>query len=276
MAIELITSTVTVSELKDIARNEAAITDEPKALYIRDIHVADRAFQPRRVEYNMLASQEHLKELVSALRVQGNALKSLVVVPIGNRFFLIDGHHRLSSYAAFGWTKKVPVTVLRVSVDDAIRRSIEFNSKNKLPMSRGDKADSAWKLVKAGCWSKSQITESTGVTSNLDNMRRVLRGLRAAGVDVDELSWDQARKKHMGIPDGFDREAYIDEKAIEVRDKLLKHMPVKLLNNPEAFAKGLSMVSEQLPSALIAEWHEHAIEYVRDHQEALEADGLDI
>lgn len=276
MTIDLISTTTTIEDLKELEAIEAQNESTPKALSLKDIHVADQVFQPRQVQYNALPSREHIKDLKSALKTQGKPLEPVIVAPVGSKFFLIDGHHRLSAYQAAGWSKKVPVTVIRVSLEEAIRKAIELNSKNKLPMTHMDKTEAAWKLTKAGGMSKAEIAAITGVTSNIDIMRRVLRELKALGIDVDDLTWSQARKKHKGRPDDFDRDAWVNEKAIALRDKLLKAAPAKLINNPEVLAEAIKMISGSLPSALIAEWHEEALEYARDHQDALEADDLDI
>lgn len=282
MSIDLISTTTTIEDLKELEASEAQNESNPTALSLADIHVADQVFQPRQVQYNALPSREHIKDLKSALKTQGKPLEPVIVAPVGSKFFLIDGHHRLSAYQAAGWSKKVPVTVIRVSLEEAIRRAIELNSKNKLPMTHMDKTEAAWKLTKAGGLSKAEITAITGVTSNVGIMRKVLRELKEKGIDVTDLTWARARKKHKGLPDDdFDREAWVNEKAEALRDKLLKAAPAKLINNPEVLAEAIRMISGKLPMALIDQWHEEAYDYVEEHREAIEeerriAEELDI
>jgi len=108
------TSNVNDAALERLEKIEPRREDTPSKLALSDIHVADKVFQWRLPDEDVLADTRFVQELVDALEVQEPPLQPfepLLVVPIGQRFFLVDGHHRLDAYATFGWKEPVPVEV---------------------------------------------------------------------------------------------------------------------------------------------------------------------
>lgn len=268
--IALIKSEITLDDLKAIEAAEPRTEDRPRALRLQDIHVADQVFQPRQTNYNVAASTDHVKDLAAVLRSQKKPLDPIIVVPVGSRFFVVDGHHRLSAYGAVQWAHEVPVEVRDCSLDDAIRLAIAVNIKSKLPMTASDKQEAAWRLTKEGL-SKQKTHDLTVVsTSNIGNMRRVLKALREQGKDVEHMTWRQALRADKAIEIDFDRQAWVNEKAQALSAKLLKSAGTKIVNNPEVLAEAIRMISPRLPMALIEEWHEEAYDYVEENREAIE------
>lgn len=270
--IELVSSDTTLDDLKAIEASEPRNGSRPQSLKLRDIHVADQAFQPRQTAYNIAASLDHVKDLAAVLRSQKKPLDPIIVVPVGSRFFVVDGHHRLSAYKAVQWAAEVPVEVQDVSIDEARRAAITVNIKSKLPMTASDKQEAAWRLTKEGV-SKQKTHDLTVVSKgNIGNMRRVLKALRDQGKDVDDMTWRQARRADKAVDIDFDRQAWVNEKAQALSEKLLKSAGTKIVDNPEVLAEAIRMISPRLPMALIEEWHEDAYDYVEENREALEED----
>lgn len=268
--LELDRTDVTLENLQDLEKQEPQNTENPKSLRLSEIYIADQVFQPRQTEYNLSATVDHIKGLANDLKSQKTPFDPLVVVPIGSKFFVIDGHHRIAAYRTAGWSESVPVEVNRVSLEQARRQSLSYNNKNKLPMTLTDKQESAWKLVKEGV-SKAKIHKATRVsTSNIANMKRVLRKLKSPALNVGDMTWRQALKSDRGLTVDFDRESWVDEKAMALRDKLMSASGTKFVDNPEVLAKAIRMISDRLPMALIEEWHEEAYDYVEEHREAIE------
>jgi hypothetical protein len=155
MSRELVRKISDVSDvtLERLEKNEPRREDTPSQLALSDIHVANEVFQWRLPDEDVLTDRRFVEELVDALEVQEPPLQPfepLLVVPIGQRFFLVDGHHRLDAYATFGWERPVPVEVFRGNLADAVLEAWKRNAHNKLAMTKASRFEAAWKLVKAG------------------------------------------------------------------------------------------------------------------------------
>jgi len=144
------TSNVNDAALDRLEKIEPRREDTPSKLALSDIHVADKVFQWRLPDEDVLADTRFVQELVDALEVQEPPLQPfepLLVVPIGQRFFLVDGHHRLDAYATFGWKEPVPVEVFPGNLQDAVLEAWKRNAHNKLTMTKASRFEAAWKLV---------------------------------------------------------------------------------------------------------------------------------
>ena len=95
----------TYEKLAEMAKQTRVLTKEPKALKLADIHVAPKVFQWRRRGRNVAESEFHTVELARALQDTKTPFPPLLVFPIGERFYVLDGHHRLDAYNSVGWTK---------------------------------------------------------------------------------------------------------------------------------------------------------------------------
>jgi ParB-like chromosome segregation protein Spo0J len=67
---------------------------------------------------------------------------------IGDKYYILDGHHRLDAYHSAQWSNKIPVKVFSGTLQDARLKALELNSRNKLPMTQADKQEAAWELTK--------------------------------------------------------------------------------------------------------------------------------
>ncbi|HEX5439171.1 MAG TPA: ParB/RepB/Spo0J family partition protein [Gemmatimonadaceae bacterium] len=186
------------------------------------LHVAPKVFQPRDLQEQSWKKEQHIRNLVSAIR-QGAALDPIVVFPIAGARIVVDGHCRLLAYQQAGRRGKVPVQYLRGSFADALLFSAEANSKDKLPLTKAEKLEAAWRLVlydgARGVYTLRDIATKTGVSkSTVDNMKTYLqespagsandpRGgtwADAKGARRDELEYDERWEERL-VSDWADR-----------------------------------------------------------------------
>jgi ParB-like chromosome segregation protein Spo0J len=267
--VALVSSEISLEELQHIEANEKRTTNKPSQLKLKQLHVADQVFQPRSGE-NIAESIEHIEELARVIRTQGKPLDPVLVVPIGKRFFVVDGHHRLSAYTSEGWKEPIPVEVLDVPLKEAREEAIARNIKNKLPMTKNDKYELAWDLVTSTDYSKAEIEEMTTVSDGtVANMRKALKALKAAGNDPKEFSWREAKSRRLRSQD-HEHNEWVDKAAKKLADNITKNAGVKFIRKPEVLARALEMISPGLPAALVEEWLEIAFDLVEQHREELE------
>ncbi len=88
----------------------------------------------------------------------------------------MEGHHRLEAYQLAGWRKRIPVKFFEGTVKEAEDQALILNIKDKLRMTRGDKFDAAFRLLKQESKTYEQISELTTVSlRTVNNMAKVLR-----------------------------------------------------------------------------------------------------
>lgn len=159
----------------------------PETLSLSTILVRPELFQPRdgSLAFRPQASKAHVAKMISALRA-GQLLDPLLVISFGDRWFLVDGHHRLKAYHDYGKVTRVPVRALSSDkrgverVYWAIGQSVSANAKDKLSMTGSDKFDAAWRLTTLG-YSKASTASQTGVADGtIAKMRRVRRAILEA------------------------------------------------------------------------------------------------
>jgi hypothetical protein len=207
----------------------------------------------------------HIYTLSKAIQDSGKPLDRLLVMPVGERYYVIDGHHRLAAYDTAGWTKGIPVEVFAGSLTEARLRALASNVKDKLPMTPQAKSESAWTITKEnlGALKGKEVASLASVSlRQVRIMRQAWLELNERkGIDKDELlklTWAQARPLWQGKTGDlgdFDRDEWKQQKAQEVVDLIRKHNVAKgLLDDPEVTALALRMLSEKLPERLIEEW----------------------
>lgn len=196
--------------LKYKATLEASIREgspaptDPDVLPLEAIGLLPQVFQHR--EDSQWASEDHVRTLVKAMRISTKAAKKLPLEPLavfwkGNGWVLIDGHHRYKAYKAIEYTEKVPVSVFHGSLDEAIGEALKGNSKDKLPMSKSEKSNAAWRLVVSTGLSLNQMVAASTISKpTIILMRKVMRHLVQVdpGVDLGGLTWQSAHRKYQG------------------------------------------------------------------------------
>ena len=244
-----------IAELKQIEASEQKATERIRALSLKELFIDPNTFQWRVSKFNKIASDEHIRTLVRVLKSTHEPFEPLLVFPIKGRFFVIDGHHRLTAYRKAGWKNPVPVRVFVGTLDKARLAALEANVRDKLPLSKPEKSEAAWRLVKENKLSKAQIVK-LGLAANgtVAAMRRVRAKLLKDGVDLIPLSWIKARLFGLETEIG-NREEWIEKKARMIVDALLKaKIGQGLSKDPEVTALALQMLNPSLPGALARQW----------------------
>jgi hypothetical protein len=158
----------TYEQLAEAAKGTKAPKSVPKALKLNDIHIAPKVFQWRLLGRNMLASGEQVLDLARALQDVEDGVSPfppLLVYLIGDRYYVLDGHHRLDAYHSVKWRHPVAVRVFNGTLRQAQLKALQENSRNKLPMTREDKISAAWELTKTmPQLSKQQVHNLDGAT----------------------------------------------------------------------------------------------------------------
>jgi hypothetical protein len=115
----------------------------------RDIHFAEKVFQWRgSPDKDQWDRRNHIHTLAKAIKEQGRPLARLLVLPVGDHFYVIDGHHRLAAYDTAGWDKGIPVEVFPGDLATARLLALSCNVRDKLPMTAKAKSEAAWQIVK--------------------------------------------------------------------------------------------------------------------------------
>lgn len=233
---------------------------KPKCLALNEMVTATDVFQHR--SGNLTQSEAHVAYLTKVLeRNDEKTFTPLTVYWIGETWCCIDGHHRLKAYQAERemWNT-VPVQVFSGTLDSAIGKALEGNSKDKLPMQRQEKSGAAWRLVVGTSLSKAAQARASGVSeSQIAVMRRTKAYLIGKGWGIGVLAdmrWYEAMLLAQGRPEfdqkGFDD--YVEEQRQLLANRLTKAFGKRLTSKPEILAKALSICNECLPTSLIEAW----------------------
>lgn len=199
------------------------------------LEVVPTLFQPRGM------SEKHIEDLKRAIKASGD-LDAMLVLPVGSRLIIVDGHHRLEAYQRAETTAAVPISYFEGSPRDALFEAGKQNSKAKLPMESRERQDYAWRLVLFDNSSKAEVSGASGVsTSQVANMRKVRSQL---GDDAfDYTSWFKARAAAKGTAKSTtdDIEQWKQELAGRWADGMAKQFSTKMANHPEVAAIALDM-----------------------------------
>jgi len=230
---------------------------------------APGVFQWRHYARNSMESSRHVATLAAGLTQTGKALDPLLMFPAGEKYYVIDGHHRLAAYEAVNWQSHIPIMLFEGSLDQAILRGLSGNNKNKLPMTALEKSEAAWRLVKETKLNRRQIVELSNVSRTTVSTMKAKLALMMASDPEGKSSWrmDWTRAKTW-TPDG-EPMTMDDNWLTKAAEKLVKRL-VKagiakdLMPKPDVAALALSMINEHLPSALAREWGPDSLNWEQD------------
>ncbi|WP_063980261.1 ParB/RepB/Spo0J family partition protein [Bradyrhizobium sp.] len=227
-------------------------------LALKDIRVAGKVFQWKNP--GMVPSDDHIFDLAKATQNTG-VLDPILVLPVADKYYVIDGHHRLAAYITAEWKGGIRAIVFNGSLDEAVREALRTNNKNKLSMTTADRTAAAWRLVKLGkpgAWpdSISEIAEMCVIgETTVDRMRAIWTTLHNGQYEgIEDLSWKQARDTAAGKDrQAFDEESWLEERARNLADDIRRYK-LALSRNPEITALALEMLDPGLPAELMAHW----------------------
>src|SRR5262249_48790517 len=280
------------NDLAQMAKTTKPLASRPKVLPLSEIHVARQVFQWRMRGRGVFQKRQHVLDMARALQDEGTRLPPLLVYLIGERFFVLDGHHRLDAYHTAGWTEPISIDVFDGSLEEARTLALKLNSRTKLPMSRDDKSEAAWTLTKTTDLSIARVHElSTVSPRNISYMRAAWRevrehfesregrptfGNRYASIEDlrDKLRWSRARMVLHGIK-FTDDDDWRDHKADELAELLTNHVGDKLMRHPDITADALRKLHPELPRALIHEWAFEEAEVIKALAERPEVEEVE-
>ncbi|QPC92600.1 ParB/Srx family N-terminal domain-containing protein [Mesorhizobium sp. INR15] len=235
----------------------------------KEISMMAAIFQPRDRDRMYVADKRHIAALADAIGKNANKpryLDRIVVWWGGDRWYVIDGHHRLDAYATRAVREAIPCHAFSGTLDDAMAFSGLANSKDRLPMSKTDKLNYAWRLELLTDLSKVKIAQASScATRTVANMRTVKAALLSnpenSIADLLEQGWKRCDAMARGVTfdtSNYDHEAEVSRRAAIYRDRLYKALGNKPHTDPEAFALALLRSDEQLPSSLMqtAAWRD--------------------
>jgi ParB-like chromosome segregation protein Spo0J len=262
---------------KALTINHGKPPRDPEVLDLKALRIVESVFQPRDLRFREGDHEAHVDTLTKAV---GKSEKPKYLDPItvwwgGDRWYILDGHHRRLAYERAKIKKGIPVRVFKGTLEEALAQSVSLNSKNKLAMSPQDKMNTAWRLTTCTDFSKSRIAEECGVAErSVANMRRVRRELDELGKSVDEmlaLTWADAQREAKGEPrPEIDQDAATERRAQRYARSIARALKDRPHKDPEGFARALQLLDERLPIRLLETqaWSD----IVSDYREALEAE----
>ncbi len=163
-------------------------------LLLREITI-DPAFQFRHGGID----KAHVKGLVQVLRTMGELDPVLVWQEKGTseeptgRLVLLDGSHRLAAYASAKRSRGgVPARVLNGDLEEALVAAVRANSRESLALTKNERMDAAWRLVRVPCkrLTVKTIAGAAGVAPrSVDIMRKRWTVMEAATMEPSGQWW---------------------------------------------------------------------------------------
>jgi hypothetical protein len=254
-------SALTYEELAKIESTQQRTMFRPASLPLSSIHVADRVFQWRLSDENILERERHTRVLRKAVAdgVTRAVLEPLLVTAIGEKFYLVDGHHRLEAYEEERWQHNVPVRHFDGPLREAWIEALRCNVKDKLPMTMSDKREAAWKLVKRGGHTQVKIHYLTGYgVRSIATMYGVWKTSRDM---VRDKTWKEVLANRSS-KEGTNSEDWFEERAQKLAEQMLKNAGPGVVRDPDITARALEIISDKLPDGLIRAWLDRAREIV--------------
>ena len=209
-----------------LAKGRKAPTEDPLKLTVRSIKTEPTLFQPR--SHGGWKNGNHVEGLVASIRsgqeVNGTdgVEEPVTVLWNGRDWTCLDGHHRLEALKGalkVSTTETVGVSVFRGSVEDAMLRSSRGNSRDKLAMSKSEKAAQAWRMFLMGAWRRREIADACNVTTR--TVERMAKAVRELGTTPDGLAalrdrpWGDVQRQL--LPGGNDDEPLALEEKLALR-----------------------------------------------------------
>ena len=179
---------------RESQRGKARPAKKPQKLSLSDITEEPAVFQMRDGGTDAARAKQIGKGLGSKTDERVHVWWS------GERWIVIDGHHRIEGYrSSKAATFKVPVEAyVGMTLGEAIGWATQINAREKVPISREEKANGAWRVVLQGDGTVPQQAGWSGVSpAQINIMRKVRRVLLERGVTIAVMmvqGWDWSRR----------------------------------------------------------------------------------
>jgi hypothetical protein len=219
----------------------------PLRLPLKAVKVKTELYQPRGwANSDGVSDEKHKMELARTLKQVGD-LDPIQIMPIGEEFVVLDGHHRLEAYKE-AKRDDVPVVYFLGNPKEALLEAGAENNKDRLAVTSAEKSERAWQLVISGLgYSKSQIIKATqAADGTVAEMRRVLKWFEEQDADPLGCSWSLAKWKYKqedaneDRPE-FDREAMLEERVNQTSAALRKRFKgIKTQEDALVFARAIT------------------------------------
>ena len=187
-------------------------------------------------------SSFHVESLARALSQDGD-LQPVLIIRRGGRAILIDGRHRKQAYEQSGRGDSIPVVEFQGSPQEALLEGQKLNKRHILAMTKDERMNCAWKLVKLDAANACRFTlrqiMAAGVSrGQVTTMRKVLREL----VDgCEHMTWKAAMRAYSKKPQREWTDEEIEEmneaQAQEAADKFARTHGTRLADRPEVMAR---------------------------------------
>ncbi|MBE0508025.1 MAG: ParB N-terminal domain-containing protein [Marinospirillum sp.] len=286
MTIESATFQTVITRLEGEGTQGKPQAATPSQLPLNALHLEVEVFQPRDLASDTAAKEAHIRTLEEAIyQTSGNTLEPLVVWWSGCRWYVIDGHHRLQAYQNVHKRGKVkvravPVRVFKGTVIEAMTEATRLNSRDKLPMTKDDKANRAWKFVAMDKGlSKKQIAQMCGVGSaTVARMRQVVARMKEDDPEgwqeeALDLTWKEAQnygKEQRQFSDDWE-----EKQAQDWAQRLAKTFGKKPSGQPDIFLRAVELYSPKLMQEIQEAMKFIIVEHMRESGETLEDYALD-
>jgi hypothetical protein len=280
-ALDALRSPETFEDLAQIeSETTKKVVDNRKRVPVNEVVVAEKVFQWRGEHSSLQAEELHMRELMRGLEIRD--LQAVTVFTLGDKPYLVDGHHRLAAYAALG-KKSVPVIHFKGDLEAAWLKSLDANVRDKLPITRQDKYEAAFKLVKRrvldGITMSCEDIAGRAVVSDrvVYKMQKMLKTALLKTPEARNWSWGEMQRKALDEKADYQpgSDEFRSEQARRLADQIMSAVGTNLTANPDITAIALHMISEALPPALIAEWEELVWEVLLGEAGAVESDEGD-
>ena len=222
---------------------------ERRHLLPREITV-DPTFQFRHTGND----KAHVRGLAQTLRSTGSLDPILVwdeqddAGKLTGRLVLLDGGHRLDAYStAKGHREGIPARVLNGDREEAMVAAIQANSRESLPLTKQEKMDAAWRLVRlpGKRLTVPTVAAAAGIASrSVDNMRKRWAAMMAAGREASGHWW---RDRQDEPPEMEDHPEMTDEERQAAVAKLAEGIKTAFKKMPW---KDEALAAEALERAL--------------------------
>ncbi|MFK4503544.1 glycosyltransferase A (GT-A) superfamily protein (DUF2064 family) [Bradyrhizobium japonicum] len=272
-----ITALETIKSLKeaeaDLTRPEGH-GGKPVYVQVRPQDIVERLelFQPRRPGYGLRkVDTQHVNRLATRITRKGE-LDPVLVVKIGAKWVVVDGHHRLAAYLKLKYKSTIKCEWFAGTVREAMDESLLRNEKTHLQVEQADKAEAAWTRTlmdwngKGWSASKAQVVTLTGASDGtVAQMRRALKWhtnyktgadkhptgeklFTALGSDLRRHSWNKVKSVLLDLaPKEWD----MNDAAAKLARSLVTRMTTKLSEDPEVTARALWLYNRDLCPDLV-------------------------
>lgn len=268
---------------KELETTQSYQLREVSRLPLDRIFLATAVFQPRLLNgWELSRSADHVDNLLEAIKSSPqHELDPIKVWCSGKCYRVIDGHHRLEAYRRAAKQPKykaqsIPVIVFEGSLARAIAEAAKGNAKDKLPMTREDKLNAAWRMSIDGGVSRKDVWTYTGAsTGSVSAMRRKLVELQ----QIYPTSWrDVAMSQTWQEIRAGDRASPLEDYDVWQKEKirrgimaLRKEWPRgQLLKNPEMAYRIFEGYSPNLVSNVASHFYCENPDWVQEREEELE------